>query len=86
MRILLVHNETDGGGGENELFAAEGRLLESYGHSVDRYTIPADEVDKLGRISLARKIHIPKCAAWVCFSRSSNCMASRAGASGSAGG
>ena len=43
-RILLVHNYYQQPGGEDQVFAAEGRMLEHYGHHVIRYTQHNDSV------------------------------------------
>ncbi len=44
MRILLIHNKYQQAGGEDEVFAAEGDLLEAHGHQVLRYTVHNDRV------------------------------------------
>ena len=55
IRILLVHNFYQWPGGEDQVFAAEGELLEQHGHVVSRYTLHNDEVVQLGKASLAGK-------------------------------
>src|ERR1051325_7166273 len=37
MRILQVHNHYQQAGGEDQVFTAEGKLLESFGHEVLRF-------------------------------------------------
>ena len=54
MRILLVHNYYQQPGGEDQVFSAEGSLLERYGHEVLRFTKHNDEVRQYGAIALAR--------------------------------
>ena len=54
MRIVLVHNYYQQPGGEDEVFAAEGRLLERYGHQVYRHTVHNDEVSHYGKAALAK--------------------------------
>ncbi len=54
MNILLVHNFYQQAGGEDQVFADEGKLLESLGHTVDRYTVHNDQVDSMSRLQLAR--------------------------------
>jgi len=53
MKALLVHNHYQQSGGEDAVFAAEGRLLEAHGARVIRYTAHNDDVAALGRIALA---------------------------------
>jgi glycosyltransferase involved in cell wall biosynthesis len=54
MRILLVHNSYQQLGGEDSVFAAEGELLEKFGHHVVRYTDHNDRVNELTQLELAR--------------------------------
>jgi len=55
MRILLVHNFYQWAGGEDQVFAAEGELLERHGHTVSRYSVHNEQVARLGTVDLARK-------------------------------
>ena len=55
MRILLCHNFYCEPGGEDQVFADEGWLMESHGHEVVRYTRHNDEVEQMGRWQAARK-------------------------------
>ncbi|HMO26087.1 MAG TPA: glycosyltransferase [Tepidisphaeraceae bacterium] len=55
MRILLVHNFYQQPGGEDEVFAAEGKLLESAGHEVHRFTMDNDAIDSMSKLQLARR-------------------------------
>jgi glycosyltransferase involved in cell wall biosynthesis len=55
MNVLLVHNFYQQAGGEDLAFADEGRLLESRGHSVVRFTMHNDAIQGMGRLELARK-------------------------------
>ena len=55
MKILLVHNFYQQPGGEDGVFAEEGRLLESRGHDVARFTLHNDAVPSMGKLSLAKK-------------------------------
>lgn len=55
MRILLVHNFYQQPGGEDEVFAAEGKLLESAGHDVHRFTMDNDAIDTMSKLQLARR-------------------------------
>lgn len=54
MRLALVHNFYQRPGGEDQVFDAEGRLLEAYGHEVVRYTAHNSEVDHMGQLALAK--------------------------------
>ena len=49
MRILLCHNYYQQPGGEDQVFAAEGELLASQGHTVLRYTKHNDALRDMGR-------------------------------------
>ena len=55
MRILLCHNHYQHPGGEDQTFADEGRLLESRGHQVIRFTLHNDVIEGMNRWELARK-------------------------------
>ena len=52
MRVLLIHNKYQQAGGEDEVFAAEARLLEERGHQVLRYTVHNDQVVDMDSKSL----------------------------------
>lgn len=52
MRILIAHNFYQHLGGEDVIFEAEARLLESRGHEVVRYTLHNDQVNSMGRARL----------------------------------
>src|SRR5215211_5272624 len=54
MRLLLLHNHYQQPGGEDQVFAAEGELLEAHGHRVLRYTAHNDQVAKMSGSALAR--------------------------------
>ncbi len=53
--MLLLHNHYQQPGGEDQVFAAEGALLEAHGHEVLRYTLHNDSVTGMGRVDLAKK-------------------------------
>jgi glycosyltransferase involved in cell wall biosynthesis len=53
MKVLLVHNQYQRPGGEDQVFAAEGSLLEARGHEVLRYTAHNDEVAGKNPLALA---------------------------------
>jgi len=53
LRIVVAHNFYQQAGGEDQVFADETALLESHGHTVTRHTIHNDEVNTLGRLTLA---------------------------------
>jgi glycosyltransferase involved in cell wall biosynthesis len=55
MKILLCHNYYQQPGGEDQSFAAEGRLLESRGHDVLRFTLHNDAVAGLSKLGVARR-------------------------------
>jgi glycosyltransferase involved in cell wall biosynthesis len=55
MNVLLAHNFYQQPGGEDSVFAAEGRLLEQHGHVVGRFTMDNDAVDAMGKLTVARK-------------------------------
>ena len=54
MNVLLVHNFYQQPGGEDQVFADEGKLLEKYGHAVERFTMHNDSVAGIGKIELAQ--------------------------------
>ena len=53
MNVLLCHNFYQLPGGEDQVFADEAALLESFGHKVERYTVHNDTVAGLTPIRLA---------------------------------
>jgi glycosyltransferase involved in cell wall biosynthesis len=53
MKVLLVHNQYQQPGGEDQVFAAEGALLETYGHQVLRYCVHNDRVAGTNPLALA---------------------------------
>lgn len=53
-RVLLCHNFYQEPGGEDQVFADEGFLLESFGHEVLRYSRHNDEIAGTSRWQLAR--------------------------------
>jgi glycosyltransferase involved in cell wall biosynthesis len=55
MKVLLCHNYYQHAGGEDEVFAAEGALLEAHGHEVVRFTRHNDDIKGMGRVEVARK-------------------------------
>ena len=55
MKVLLAHNYYQQAGGEDQVFADEGWLLESNGHQVLRYTVHNDQIKQGGQLSLAVK-------------------------------
>ncbi len=60
MKILLCHNFYLQPGGEDQVFADEGRLLESRGHEVLRYTADNRAIASMGlRGSPGRRSGIP---------------------------
>jgi glycosyltransferase involved in cell wall biosynthesis len=52
--MLLLHNHYQQPGGEDEVFAAEGDLLEACGHRVLRYVLHNDSVAEMRRPALAK--------------------------------
>ena len=54
VKVVLVHIYYQQPGGEDQVFAAEGALLEAHGHRVDCYTVHNDAVEKLGRLEASR--------------------------------
>jgi glycosyltransferase involved in cell wall biosynthesis len=55
MNVLLVHNFYQRPGGEDQIFAGEGRLLEQHDHVVGRFTMHNDAVDTIGKLTVACK-------------------------------
>lgn len=53
MRVMLLHNTYQHPGGEDQVFAAEGALLEERGHEVERFTISNDLINGMSRTALA---------------------------------
>jgi glycosyltransferase involved in cell wall biosynthesis len=53
VKVLLVHNKYQQPGGEDQVFGAEGALLEAYGHRVVRYSVHNDRVAGMNPASLA---------------------------------
>jgi glycosyltransferase involved in cell wall biosynthesis len=54
MKLLLLHNRYQQPGGEDAVYEAEGKLLESHGHCVLRRTVSNDVVPATPRLTLAR--------------------------------
>ena len=52
--MLLLHNHYQQPGGEDQVFAAEGNLLEARGHRVIRYVSHNDRVAEISRPALAK--------------------------------
>jgi glycosyltransferase involved in cell wall biosynthesis len=52
--ILLVHEHYQQPGGEDQVFSAEGRLLETRGHRIVRYTDHNDRINEMGSLAVAR--------------------------------
>lgn len=55
MNVALIHNQYQQPGGEDQVFALEGQLLEKNGHRICRYIVHNDDVSKLGTWELAGK-------------------------------
>jgi glycosyltransferase involved in cell wall biosynthesis len=55
VRVLIVHNQYQQPGGEDQVVAAEAALLEANGHGVLRYTIHNDRVRELGPLRLGAR-------------------------------
>ncbi len=53
MKILIVHNHYQSGGGEDEVFRREKQLLVSAGHDVVEYTRHNDEIERYGLLKTA---------------------------------
>ncbi|HEY9653846.1 MAG TPA: glycosyltransferase [Coleofasciculaceae cyanobacterium] len=54
MRVLTVHNYYQQPGGEEQIWATESALLESYGHEVLRYTVDNDGIKGMNPLLLAK--------------------------------
>jgi glycosyltransferase involved in cell wall biosynthesis len=54
MRVLTVHNYYQQPGGEEQIWATESALLESYGHEVIRYTLDNDAIKGMNPLLLAK--------------------------------
>jgi hypothetical protein len=54
VNIVLVHNYYRQRGGEDEVFEAEGELLEAHGHVVTRYTVHNAAVADMSKTALAK--------------------------------
>lgn len=54
MKVLLVHNFYQQPGGEDQVFAREGALLEARGHEVLRYTRHNDDITGMNRFELLK--------------------------------
>jgi glycosyltransferase involved in cell wall biosynthesis len=55
MRILVVHNYYQYSGGEEQVYRAEAKLLESHGHEIYHYTLHNDQISQMSSISLLTK-------------------------------
>jgi glycosyltransferase involved in cell wall biosynthesis len=55
VNIVVVHNFYQQAGGEDQVFADEASLLESNGHSVERFTVHNSAVESMGKLQVARK-------------------------------
>jgi glycosyltransferase involved in cell wall biosynthesis len=53
MKVLLVHNQYQQPGGEDQVFMAEAALLEAYGHEVLLYSVHNDQVAGMNPMTLA---------------------------------
>ena len=53
-RVLLLHNHYQQPGGEDQVFANEGALLEAHGHEVLRYALHNDAVAGMSRAHLVK--------------------------------
>jgi glycosyltransferase involved in cell wall biosynthesis len=53
MKVLLVHNQYQQPGGEDQVFMAEVALLEAYGHEVLLYSVHNDQVAGMNPMTLA---------------------------------
>ena len=54
MRVLFAHNYYRQPGGEDQVFAAETALLETYGHQVTRFTLHNDQIKQMHPLQLAK--------------------------------
>lgn len=55
MKVLLVHNFYQQPGGEDQVFADEGDLLQSKGNEVLRFTVHNDSINEMGGLTLAMR-------------------------------
>lgn len=55
MKILLCHNHYQQRGGEDQVFADEGALLEAHDHEVIRYTLHNDTIKDMSKWDVARR-------------------------------
>jgi glycosyltransferase involved in cell wall biosynthesis len=55
MKVLLCHNYYQQAGGEDQVFADEGNLLESRGHEVVRFTMHNDDINAMTGLAVASK-------------------------------
>lgn len=55
MKVLVLHNFYQQPGGEDEVFAAECRLLQDHGHEVIRFVRSNDEIVGMGRLEIATR-------------------------------
>ncbi len=53
MKILLAHNKYQRPGGEDQVYEAEGELLEAQGHQVLRHTVHNDQIKSMSALALA---------------------------------
>jgi glycosyltransferase involved in cell wall biosynthesis len=51
--VVLVHNRYQHAGGEDDVFEAEGRLLESHGHRVERVTVDNRDLSTQNPLAMA---------------------------------
>jgi glycosyltransferase involved in cell wall biosynthesis len=54
MKVLTVHNNYQQPGGEEQIFATETALLESYGHEILRYTLDNSSIPQQNPLQLAK--------------------------------
>ncbi len=55
MKILMCHNYYKLPGGEDQVFHDEGWLLEKHGHTVVRFQKHNSEIERLGKLEMARR-------------------------------
>lgn len=55
MKVLLCHNYYQQAGGEDQVFADEAALLAAHGHDVIRHSVHNDDINHMGRFSIAAK-------------------------------
>lgn len=53
-RVLLVHDHYQQPGGEDQVFAAEDRLLQTHNHVVNRYVVHNESINRRRRLRLAK--------------------------------